>query len=202
MMTAPDAFLTLPGDPNGGAANNYPDEGEIPMRMQWARVVVGVAALSGVGVLAGVSGAEAAPSGGIVHVFVEGTSTSNTAIQPIILTGAIADYGWDHSDIADNGNIDKVVLTKGTFWLNHAANGNTQYSLNPTTCYGTFWGTAPVVLSHGTGAYAGIKGTLSASLRDRVILPRMANGKCNESQNATSVVSLFAAQASGNVTFG
>jgi hypothetical protein len=156
-------------------------------------------------VTGGAAGAMAttpSPMGGIVHVFAEGTGVADNAPQPVIFTGAIADFGIDHQGARDNGNADLITLTKGTFWLLAEDQSSLKSSFDPATCYATAGGNIPVVLSHGTGAYVGIKATLKATVRIRFVFPRLANGKCNEGNSAVPLVSLFSAQASGTVTFG
>jgi hypothetical protein len=77
-----------------------------------------------------------------------------------IVTGAIADYGTDH----DAGpNAQKIVLSKGTFELSAGQfNKNFKTKIDKATCavVGSSHA-ANLPISHGTGAYAGITGTVS-----------------------------------------
>jgi hypothetical protein len=61
--------------------------------------------------------------------------------------------------------------------------------------------TAPAKLFNGTGAYTGIKGTVILTISSAAVLPRLSNGKCDESQNAVAVGEVTISQGSGVVSF-
>ena len=155
-------------------------------------VVAGVSALS-------VASVEAASTGGVVHAYLASTSPHFQSDAPVILTGAINDSGVDHQDALRGGNVDRIVLSKGGFWLDHSAQGNLHSTLNPKTCFVTYAGKLPVILSHGTGAYASITGTLTATVGGRDVLARTKAGKCNT--DAEPVVSLTAKSAVGTIRY-
>jgi hypothetical protein len=135
------------------------------------------------------------PSGGQIHVYgVSRTATTNT----LLITGAFATSAVTHNVgkntglvTAANGSF-KVNLTK----LNNAPGTG---SINAKTCSGAFMAKGPITLFGGTGAYAGISGTIKLAETFAAILPRKANGKCNENANPTVSLSFF--QGSGTVSF-
>ena len=55
-------------------------------------------------------------SRGTVNYFEVSTLGSGTATA--VVTGAITDYGVDHVGVADNGNVNQIVLQKGSFEVN------------------------------------------------------------------------------------
>jgi len=167
----------------------------------WASLV----ALLGVAGAPFVSGAGAAGKGGLIHIYSQGTAVTT----PIIITGAITDYGKstsvDKSGKPDeNGNFEKIVLRKGSFWVD-TTQLNKSFSTTPPTidrthCFFAFKGSAPTKVIKGTGAYAGIGGTVTVTVDFVGIGSRLANGKCNMSQNAQPVAQFGNVTGSGNVT--
>jgi hypothetical protein len=151
--------------------------------------------------------ASAAATGGTVQVW----STQNgTATSPIIFTGAFGDYGNATSEdkdgkVDENGNYTKVALQQGGFTINAVAFDKILSKAKPhvskTSCGTTFSGSGPVSLSGGTGAYVGIKGSITAVLTFVVISPKLANGKCNMSQNVNPVAAYGTITGSGHVSF-
>jgi hypothetical protein len=135
------------------------------------------------------------PSGGLIHVYgVSRTANTNT----LLITGAFAtsavtrNIGKNTGLVtAPNGSF-KVNLTK----LNSAPGSG---SLNGKTCSGAFMVKGPITLFGGTGAYVGISGTIKLAETFAAIVPRKANGKCNENANPTVSLSFF--QGSGTVSF-
>jgi hypothetical protein len=64
--------------------------------------------------------------------------------------------------------------------------------------FGAFTDKGPITFFGGTGAYTGISGTVKLAQTFAAILPRKANGKCNENANPTVSLSFF--QGSGTVS--
>jgi len=167
----------------------------------WMRI----AAIGGAAVLAattaGLAAAQAgaATPGGVIHIYGIG---GNSPTDQDVVTGAITDYGVDHTGALDHGNVNKIVLQKGTF----EANVSGLYakvapiSSNPVTCSLVIKGTAPVPLSHGTGAYKGIHGSVTVTLLDALIFGKK-NGKCNEGMTVTPLDSVGEITGSGHVSF-
>jgi hypothetical protein len=140
-------------------------------------------------------------SGGVVHVYESGSAA--TGLGQDVFTGAFTDYGVDHAGVADNGEINKIVLSKGSFEVNVA---KLDTSLAPTTddqqtCTLVLKGTAPTTLLDGTGSYAGISGSVTVTEQVALIFPKLKNGKCNESQTAKPIAGPYWVTGSGTVSF-
>jgi hypothetical protein len=131
-----------------------------------------------------VPAAGAAGHSGAIQIYVSGT----TVTTPILITGAITDYGKATSVTKagkpdENGNYERIVLKKGTFWVDATALNKKLNGVKPTidmaNCYFAFKGSGPTSLIKGTGAYAGISATIDVTLNFVGIGPRLPNGKCN-----------------------
>jgi hypothetical protein len=126
----------------------------------------------------------------------------------IFIVGVIADYGTTVNVTAagkPSQDYSKINLTKGSFevnltTLNKVTNAETP-SFSPTTCM--FWGSGsgPITLSNGTGAYAGITGTLTVHETFVGVAPRLASGRCNMDQNAKPTHQTAQVTATGSVSF-
>ena len=172
--------------------------------------VVAVATVLGAGSAFGAS-AQNTPAGGPIYVHV----TPGNGHQPIVITGAIGDYGTTfnvdkNGKPNDNGNFAKVTLKKGTFEVNltvlNARQGKTQPHFNKTTCSGTFGPTtATVTLFNGTGLYAGISGKANITLAFGFIAPLYTSGahkgQCNTSDNVQPLAQWSTAGGPGIVHF-
>jgi hypothetical protein len=165
-------------------------------------------ALMGVGATA----LAASPSGGPIQVFV--TNTSPTKAK-IVITGAIGDYGTSltvdkNGKVDANGAYQKVTLKQGGFWLNATALnkklGAASSVVNKTTCSVLFSGSAPTTPYDGTGAYAGIAGTVKVTVTFAGIAPRFTSGahkgQCNLGQNVEPVAQYQSITGTGTVHFG
>jgi hypothetical protein len=152
-------------------------------------VAAGVAGavLLGAGSAAFAAAASSAPAGGTIHVFVNVDVKSQT-VDPIVVTGAIGDYGKatdvnKAGKVDTNGNFEKIVLTKGTFWVNGTAltakSNKTPGSFNPATCSLSLTVSSPTQLFKGTGLYKGIGGTVKITETFGVVFSRLASGACN-----------------------
>jgi hypothetical protein len=94
-----------------------------------------------------------------------------------IVTGAIADYGTDH----DAGhNTQKIVLSKGTFEVAAGDfNKNFKSKADKATCAVTATSHGSnLQISHGTGAYAGITGSISIKATFAELAQKSPSGKC------------------------
>jgi hypothetical protein len=170
------------------------------------RAGVFAASLLGVAAMGVVPGADAAGQGGAVHIYSQGTGVTT----PILITGAITDYGKstsvDKSGKPDeNGNYEKIVLEKGTFWVDTTKLNKVFAAAAPTIdkthCFFAFKGSAPTTLINGTGAYAGIGGTVTVTVDFVGIGARLANGTCNISQNSQPAAQFGNVTGSGDATF-
>lgn len=151
-------------------------------------------------------------SGGTIYVTV---TPNNTATYPIVIAGAIADYGTattinQNGTVNASGNYVKIALKQGGFEINSTTLNKTASSTAPTfnsttNCSYLFTVTGPVTVFDGSGAYKGISGTLTITENFSAILPRLTSGKnkgkCNESNNATPVASGGSISGSGKVSF-
>ena len=165
-------------------------------------VVAGAAA----GLLAFVTTGSAAirhagAAGGVIHVYESGSDV--TGVGQDVITGAFTDYGVDHAGIADDGQVNKIVLTKGSFEVNTAEldKSLTPVSEDATTCTIVLKGTGPTKLLAGTGAYAGISGTITVTEQTALIFPKLSSGKCNESETARPLAGPYWVSGSGSVSF-
>jgi len=149
-----------------------------------------------------------ATSNGIIHFYSDQSNDITGATGPIVITGVIGDYGTATSidkngTVNVNGNYEKVVLKKGTFIINSVAldksTSNAQPTINSSNCSVSESASGSVSLFDGTGAYAGIKGTLSVEVTFAGIIPTSKNGKCNGNAQPLGVFGTIT--GSGPVTF-
>ena len=105
----------------------------------------------------------------------------------------------------ENGNYERIVLQKGGFWvdatqLNKKLNSGVP-TLDRTRCSFTFKGTGPTKLFKGSGAYAGISGTVNVTVTFVGVLPRLKTGKCNLNQSAQPVAQFGVVTGSGTASY-
>jgi hypothetical protein len=150
------------------------------------------------------------PSGGPIEIFVK---VGNGTVGTIVIAGAIGDYGKVLTVGANgkpnpNGHFVDVTLKKGTFKVNKTGLDKASNNPRPTvqsaaTCSFGFSATGPITLSGGTGAYAGISGTLTTTLTFGGIGPRYTTGakigKCNMSNNAQPLAQFGTAVGHGTI---
>ena len=161
-----------------------------------ALISVAVLAVSG-----GLASADGPSTGSNVH-FYEADTARDGNLGTVILTGAITDHGTDHQGVADGGNYNKLVLSKGSFEINVGPIGNLlNFPVNPATCSADGSATAPIPIVDGTGtrAYKGISGTIQTTVTFAWILPRLANGQCNT--NATRYPGIGIAHGAGTISY-
>lgn len=141
------------------------------------------------------AGSAGAAAGGKIFIYVTGVKSAR---QPILIAGAIGDYGIATSEtkagkVDQNGNYVHIALKKGTFFvdatkLNGSKNGKALVD-NKTSCSFAFRVTGPITISDGTGAYQGISGTANMTIIFGGVGPYYTSGakkgQCNTSQNAT-----------------
>jgi hypothetical protein len=138
-------------------------------------------------------------SGGVVHIVEVG---GISGVDSDVFTGAITDHGVDQLGVADHGNINKVVLSKGSFELNISKLvKKSATSVDSTSCSLVLNGVGPITLLDGTGAYKGITGTATITLHEAEIVPRRSNGKCDFNENARPVAEVVSAAGAGRVSF-
>ncbi len=149
------------------------------------------------------------PAGGTIHVYVSTGGRSST-VAPILVAGAIGDYGRAIS-IDKNGTVDakgtyvKVVLRKGTFEVN-ATPFDTNLarvvpSFDKATCSEYLSGSGQATLYKGTGLYAGVGGRAHLTETVAAITSRRADGTCDTRRSAQPVSEYSFITGTGTVTF-
>jgi uncharacterized membrane protein len=180
------------------------------VRCTKAAVVAAVLGSALFGVTA--AGASSTPQSGTIFISV---TPNNSASYPIVIAGAIADYGQattidQNGKVDPNGNYVKIALKQGAFEvnstdLNKKANSAPPTSNNTTNCSFSFTATGPVTVFDGSGSYKGIAGTLTITESFVAILPRVTSGahkgQCNESNSAAPLASNGNIGGSGKVSF-
>ena len=177
--------------------------------------------LLGFGVLLGslaLGGTAFAQSGttGPIKVWGVVNSSSTNRPMPLLVTGVIGDVGTEQTVNSSGkpdakGNYFKLTLRRGTLTLNgtqfNAAlsaeeNGNPPADYNSTTCTGSFTaGPAPAPVVSGTGAYAGISGSVDLTAQLAILLSKTKAGACNTGANSTSLGFWGVVTGQGNVSY-
>jgi hypothetical protein len=175
----------------------------VSMRTGKAKLLtaLGAVGLSLIAVSGGLAWADGASKGGEVHLYEADTALSGN-LGTVVLTGAVTDHGVDHQGVAGGGEINKLVLSKGSFEVNVGGFGDTlNFPVNPKTCSSDGSATAqiPIVDGTGTGAYKGISGTLDVTVATASIVPRLASRDCNT--NATRYPGVLIASGTGTVSY-
>jgi hypothetical protein len=146
-----------------------------------------------------VASAGTATHGGVLHLYeVGGVSNTDTDV----FTGLFTDHGVDHVSALDHGNVNKIVLTHGTFEANIATLLARVKAVFSTSggCSVVLRSTAPVQISHGTGAYRGIHGTITVTLVNAMVFAKK-NGNCPANpETATPTGEVVSAIGSGRVS--
>jgi hypothetical protein len=150
--------------------------------LKWLFAVVAVATLGIATATATAAASAPAPANGTVHVWV---TPGKAAVDQIVLTGAIGDYGTATSitksgKVTQQGQYVKVALTHGTFEVdavpfNQALN-KLMPKVNSANCSAWGEGSGDITLYDGTGAYAGISGKIKMSTNFAAVLPRFTSG--------------------------
>ena len=107
----------------------------------------------------------------------------------VLVTGSIADYGTTAKvnaagKLSSSGQYSRLRMKKGTITLNiaqaNAALNAEKPAINPANCStSTTAGPFAVPIVGGTGAYAGITGSLTLTAVTALILPKAKSGTCN-----------------------
>jgi len=169
-----------------------------------ARTRIAMTGMAAAGVLTLATGSAVASAGtatdsGVLHLYEVG-GVSNTDSD--VFTGLFIDHGVDHLGALDHGNVNKIVLSHGTFEANIATLLSRVKAVSSTNggCSVVLRSTAPVTISHGTGAYKGIHGTLTVTLVNAMVFAKK-NGSCPANpETATPIGEVLSAIGSGQVT--
>jgi hypothetical protein len=146
--------------------------------------------------------ASASTSGTQAFVLTSRSTAANPVYQAAA-TGPISATGTMQATSTTSDAPLKATFPKGTFHLNEVSAGRTSGTINPSTCAAVYTDTGiKYTISDGTGSYKGITGSGTANLKFTGTLPKLSNGKCNESTSATPVsgTALSVVHASGPVT--
>jgi hypothetical protein len=140
---------------------------------------VGVVAVAGAVAAAGLTAASASLAAGAGRSGFEffqlmNTSAANNAPSSLIARGVFTAGGVDRP----GSKVDTAVFPNGTFKIAHS-NGTGTPRFNPRTCLGVIALNGTYRLSHGTGAYAGIRGHGIYRLNILIVGARNAAGKCS-----------------------
>jgi|HubBroStandDraft_1064217.scaffolds.fasta_scaffold202479_2 hypothetical protein len=161
--------------------------------------IVGLAAAALVAVLLA---ACSSSSTGAETLYGSTTSTANNPTIPLKATGVFTDTG----SIVLGSKTTKGTLhfTKGALNVTHSnpPNPNAPTSSNATTCRVLFAESGTFKITGGTGTYKGATGHGTFKVTFGATFPKLASGKCNESNSANPVAgtSLTTFKATGNVT--
>ncbi len=152
------------------------------------------------------------PAGGTIEIW---ATPGNGPVGPIVITGAIGDYGTattiDKNGKADNnGDYVKIALKHGGFEvnsvvLNQKTNAAAPIMVNNTTCSVEFGGSGPVTLFNGTGMYAGITGTVHITETFAAVGGRYTTGpkkgQCNMNNSSQPLAFWGSITGTGKVAY-
>ena len=156
---------------------------------------IGMAALPATPASAATATATVTPVHGTIQVWVNPGNGNGGVVN---ITGAIGDAGVaepanslgqiQHGSQGSNASYRLLQLTKG--WIlvdiaqfNKATNSGAPTFYSKSNCSIVFSGKAPVQFVHGTGAYAGITGTVELMFIFAGTVPKTASGTCNQNAN-------------------
>jgi hypothetical protein len=177
------------------------------------RVIAGAALCGIVGLVVTVGGtvAAAAPTSGSIKVWVKPTPTGTTSAKhpgKVLIIGVIGDYGTAVSEnaagkTAKKGAFKLLRLHKGTILVNDTALNKAiregRRALNYSNCSIYTSGTATIPVVKGTGAYAGITGTLTFTASFGSILPKKS-GACTLKKSTKPLVTSTSFSGTGTVS--
>ncbi len=149
--------------------------------------------------------AAAAPTvhSGQIKMFAAFTYDPST---PVVVAGAIGDHGRGvfmnrSGHPTPNGNFLKITLSQGTITINGSQVSRAFHPegpVNKQTCSVIVGGSAPVQIVSGTGAYAGIHGSLHATGQAAIDAPHKPGGGCSQNGQAAIYGDVV---ISGSVTY-
>lgn len=151
-------------------------------------VLVTVALIGGTTITAASASPARSSRQGTEHLVLMDTSTRSLVFS-VLATGVFTDGGTINADTA--GNQARIRLGSGTIEL-RTRDGSARYHFSRATCLQTLTGRGTYTLSHGTGRYAGIRGSGKFTTSRRSVLRRRPDGTCARSRPlaAQSIVTL------------
>lgn len=133
----------------------------------------------------------AAPKSGTEVAAGKDTGQAALANNPafhLTLTGPVATTGSVQlgANNPAKGQVKMITTAVGTLAVTLDSAGTNTMNINAKTCAATFGTTVPFTVNgaKSTGKFAGATGTGHAVAAFSGTLPKLGNGKCNESQNA------------------
>ena len=160
--------------------------------------------LAGGGALAAFAATSAGSPSGAIHIY-ETSNHGPRASGTVVITGAVNDAGVGYA----TGNVTaggKMMLSKGSIKDVPSPTFISREqdlfgaAVNPPGCAVVGTITGPVKIVGGTGAYAGITGTVNATYTVAAVLPKRKNGTCNTAHKVRPIGVAIFIKASGNVT--
>jgi hypothetical protein len=133
-------------------------------------------------------------------------TTHSTAPIPVyhaVATGVFSATGTAQATSKTATAPLKAKFPDGTFLITQVSAGKQSGSINPMTCVAVYTDNGVrYTVGSGTGKYKGIKGSGVATLKFTGRLPKLSNGKCDESTSVTPVAGTASSvvDASGPVT--
>ena len=160
-------------------------------RHRIAAVLATGAAITCVAAVAAPADATSVPNHGKIAFEIGGA----TAHPIAIVHGAVNAVGKDDPN---HNNYDILNFRHGSFRLVHPESDATFVPhINKRTCFATFDEKGTFTVSHGTGRYAGIKGTGSYTAHGSAVLARTTSGACR--LHAEPKVEIFTVHGSGTL---
>jgi hypothetical protein len=127
-----------------------------------------------------------------IHLYLNRPSIYGQSRGQVIIVGGLADTGTSVASTVSgqpdrNGTYLKITLKHGTFLAAGPVHLDTRHLVtNKTLCYSGGPVPMALTLSRGTGAYAGIRGTLQATLMQATVYLKYKTGQykgaCNYSK--------------------
>jgi hypothetical protein len=134
------------------------------------------------------AGWASASSSGTLRFVLTTRSTAANPVYRAVASGVFAATGTMQATSAASNAPLKARFPNGTFLVNEVSPGRQSGTVNPSTCAAIYTETGlKYKLTSGTGSYKGISGSGTANLRFTGTLPKLSNGKCNESTSVTPV---------------
>lgn len=138
--------------------------------------------------------ASASPTSGTEHIQI---TTVNSNPGAVLARGVFTASGIDYPK---GKNTDLFVFSDGAFTVRHMVSSQT-FTLNPKTCLAKGALAGSYTLKAGVGGYQGITGSGTFKGLDTFVLPRNANGTCDEKNSAQPLSSVTRISASGPISF-
>jgi len=162
------------------------------------RILAGVALCATVGMVmasgATLASAASTQKGGAIKVWVTPSQGTTTVKHPgkVLFTGAIGDYGLSVNANATGKPQKKkspyklLKLKHGTILVNvkgvntaiTAAFTKAGHTINPTNCSTAVSASGAVPILKGTGAYAGVSGSVTFAINFALLAGKNKSGKC------------------------